>query len=352
MPASAVSQSPGRLAAFSAAPVQDRPFDADLRWPDPVWQQARDAWMGGASLRDLFGETTFDLEDSVGTGHRNRRDDVFRLQALLHREGDLDAAATAGPTGYWGNRDEAALRRFQQTNGLAADGWAAPDGETIRTLRGFYNPEMPQRAGQDAPTRGTTPPPVGAPVLTRRTDREKSILDDTPAHFAIADSPALTGAAPLWRKPEYGRSMVEHYAPLIETEARRQGVDPDLVKAIMYFENADGHKYGLDVLADYAGLSRSQRPMSIRSDIWQGLGLPPETARDPALNIAASVRLIRRITDRLEQPTPERIGTLWNSLSQDRVSDRGARIGRIFRERLWEKGPKLPDIDLSNEWYR
>lgn len=329
----------------------DPAFDADLRWPDPAWQEARDAWMAGASLRDLFGETTFDLQDSVGNGRSNRRSDVFRLQTLLHREGDLDAATTGGPTGYWGGRDDTALRRFQKTNGLTMDGWVTPDGETLRALRGFYLPEASATSLQlvqaDPPAPAASPP-----LLTSRAEREKAILDDSPGRFAITDSPELTGAAPLWRKPEYGRSMVERYGPLIDQEAGKQGVDPDLVRAIMYFENADGHKYGFDVLADYTGLSRSQRPMSIRSDIWQGLGLPPGHARDPAVNIAASVRLIRRITDRLERPTPEKIGTLWNSLSQDRVSDRGARIGRVFRERLWEKGPRLPDIDLSNGWYR
>lgn len=348
VPQSASPQQPLDRGPF---PPADPSFDADLRWPDPAWQEARDAWMAGASLRDLFGTTTFDLQDSVGSGRRNQRGDVFRLQALLHREGDLDAAATGGPTGYWGGRDDAALRRFQKTNGLTTDGWAAPDGETLRALRGFY---LPETAGSGLHLVQTDPPAPATrpPLLSSRAEREKSILDDTPGRFVIADSPELAGAAPLWRKPEYGRSMVERYAPLIDQQAREQGVDPDLVKAIMYFENADGHKYGLDILADYTGLSRSQRPMSIRSDIWQGLGLPPENARDPALNIATSVRLIRRITDRLEQPTPEKIGTLWNSLAQDRVSDRGARIGRVFRERLWEKGPKLPDIDLSNGWYR
>jgi len=122
-----------RLFGQAALPAE-RPLPADEAW-------MRDAWMGGASLRMLFGETVFDLQDAVGTGCANRRGDVFRLQALLHREGDLDAAITGGPTGDWSARDDDALRSFQKTNGLRVDGRAGPGGETMRRLRGFYLPE-------------------------------------------------------------------------------------------------------------------------------------------------------------------------------------------------------------------
>ena len=113
-----------------------------LRQPaaDPL-ARLRAAWQRGASLRELFGETVFVLRDSVGAGGANHAADVVRLQALLHREGDLDGFATGGPTGLWDARCDAALRRFQAANGLAADGIARPGGATLRALRGFYLPE-------------------------------------------------------------------------------------------------------------------------------------------------------------------------------------------------------------------
>lgn len=107
------------------------------RLADPVADTAS-AWMNGASLRRLFGDSIFELVEDVGFGCLNRRDDVFRLQALLHREGDLDLFASGGPTGYWSGREDAALRAFQARHGLAADGCAAPDGETLRQLRRLY----------------------------------------------------------------------------------------------------------------------------------------------------------------------------------------------------------------------
>ncbi|MBF0166542.1 MAG: hypothetical protein HQL45_02835 [Alphaproteobacteria bacterium] len=117
---------------------------------------------------------------------------------------------------------------------------------------------------------------------------------------------------------------------------KKQGVDPDLVKSIMYMENADGHKYGLNDLADKIGVSKSVMPMNIRPDIWGDLGLTREQAEKPEENIRASVELIKRIQARVDDPTPEKIGTLWNNISREKVNDIGARVGAIYRGRVWE----------------
>src|SRR5512132_4045678 len=97
-----------------------------------------------------------------------------------------------------------------------------------------------------------------------------------------------------------------------------------------------------DFLADTIGMSRSQRPMSIRSDIWGRLGVSRHSS--PHENIRASVTLIKRITDRIDDPTPEKVGTLWNSISQEKVTIKGARIGRIYLWRL--------SISCRRRWLR
>ena len=114
---------------------------------DPAWESARGAWMEGAPLGALFGDRVFDLNDTVGTNQANQRGDVFRLQALMHREGALDALATGGPTGYWSSSNEAALRDLQKQNSLTVDGWAGPGGETISFLRDLYRPPQGIQAG-------------------------------------------------------------------------------------------------------------------------------------------------------------------------------------------------------------
>ncbi|WP_300295317.1 hypothetical protein [Ferrovibrio sp.] len=96
--------------------------------------------MGGASLERLFGDRLFDLNDSVGANRANQRGDVFKVQSLLHREGHLDAEATGGPTGYWGIRDDTAMKGLQKEGSLTVDGWAGPDGETMGYFRDLYRP--------------------------------------------------------------------------------------------------------------------------------------------------------------------------------------------------------------------
>ncbi|MFN4276780.1 MAG: peptidoglycan-binding protein [Ferrovibrio sp.] len=364
---------PDPLGRLDMGSYVEKPADI----PDPGWDAARGDWMDGAPLGRIFGDRLFELQSGVGAGQANRRGDVFKLQALLHREGVLDAAATEGPTGYWGGRDDYALRKFQKDNGLAIDGYALPDGETIETIKGFYTPPaslrirtMEKRGGYPEPQlrpiglgsdrpmkptllssdRGTQQEaqadtglradvPAGTrqdvPLVNIRADREKAIIDDTPARFGIADNPDADGTAPIWRQPWRGHEAIDTYGKLIEREAERQKVDPDLIKAILYYENADGHKGGFDALADMVGLSRSQRPMSIRADVWHSLGLPKDKATDPETNIRASVTLVKRIIERLDDPSPEKIGTLWNSLAQEKVSKRGARIGRLYRDKPW-----------------
>jgi len=107
---------------------------------NPDWEAARGAWMDGAPLGALFGDRIFDLNDTVGANRANQRGDVFRLQALMHREGASNATATGGPTGYWGGSDDLALRDFQKQNGLTVDGWAGPGGETMTQLQELYRP--------------------------------------------------------------------------------------------------------------------------------------------------------------------------------------------------------------------
>lgn len=110
-------------------PGFDLPSRDDLDClPDPAA-----AFLAGA----LSGDDLFDLQAGVGPGQTNRHADVCKLQGLLHLEGYLDTAATNGPTGVWGARDDYALRKFQRENGLAIDGVVRPGGETLEAIRGF-----------------------------------------------------------------------------------------------------------------------------------------------------------------------------------------------------------------------
>lgn len=179
----------------------------------------------------------------------------------------------------------------------------------------------------------TTPAARKPPCIRTIGSRTASILGNKPARFPCAPNPGVSGRAPLWRSHRLGVEAITKYGKMADLEAQKQGADPIMVKAILYYENADGHKCGLDETLDTWGLSRSQKPMSLRSDIWGGLGVTRYSS--PRKQIRAAVTLIKRITERLDNPTPERIGTLWNSLSATKVTERGARIGSVYEDEPW-----------------
>ena len=56
------------------------------------------------------------------------------MESLLGETGHLDLDETAGPTGSWDARTDAAARSFQRDQGLAIDGLLAPAGPTIGRL--------------------------------------------------------------------------------------------------------------------------------------------------------------------------------------------------------------------------
>lgn len=129
--------------------------------------------------------------------------------------------------------------------------------------------------------------------------------------------------------------MVLQHNATIEQEAKDQGVDPNLVKAIMHVENAYGRSYGWP--SEAAGLSDTILPMNVGATTWRGLGFERQELDDPTQNIKNGVRIIRGIADRLEDPSVENIATLYNNTSAERVTDYGARVRDAYKTREWTK---------------
>lgn len=171
------------------------------------------------------------------------------------------------------------------------------------------------------------------PLLFRWQDREASILANSPGRIVVKENPERSGQAPLHAFHAAGQAPVELFYPIIRREAARLGVDANLVRAIMYVENAQG-QYG----KPFEGIgAKSILPMNIRYDKWAGLGFSERDFFDATMNIRAGVTLIRRILDRLDEPTVSKVATLYNSLPKDSVSDFGARVAEVYRTRAWER---------------
>ena len=58
---------------------------------------------------------------------------------------------------------------------------------------------------------------------------------------------------------------------------------------------------------------------------------------NPEVNIDTSTLLLKRIRDRIEKPTPEKIGSIWNYSGKEKTSEFGEYIGQLYHEKPWAK---------------
>ena len=179
------------------------------------------------------------------------------------------------------------------------------------------------------------------PIVNMEKARQFAIQEGIRAKFEIERATTKhDGGRPWYRLDYLGKSAVRKYNPIIDREARRQGVDPDLVRAIMFIEHADGHFGGGNVLAERFGVADSLLPMNIDPKIWAGVGgVHEEEFEVPEMNIRAGVALIREIRDRIADPNPNaaQIGSIYVFAGRESIDSYGARVGRAFRERAWER---------------
>ena len=136
----------------------------------------------------------------------------------------------------------------------------------------------------------------------------------------------------------YGKSAVNENDRRILRYSDKHNIDPDLVRAVMFAENARGHKGIFNWAGDVSGLSKSIEPMNIQKNRWSSLvDKKPEDMYDPDVNVEAGTLLLSRLRDRIEKPTPEKIGTLWNSLKEKETTIFGTYIDKVYREKPWKK---------------
>lgn len=184
------------------------------------------------------------------------------------------------------------------------------------------------------------------PVIDFERSRIANILANDPAVFSFKHNPEADSSSPWWEIHELGFKAVQTHNRIITEMADKHEIDPDLIRAIMYMENARGHKFGIDRLAESVSLSDTIMPMNINPAIWGPLlDRPARGLKSPRDNIEAAVILLKRIQQRITDPTIEAIASVWNFVGREKTNDIGAYVGRVYIERPWEKEPGfgLPD---------
>jgi len=228
--------------------------------------------------------SVFRLGDGVGADQPNRGADVRNTKRALAWAGYYPQERAQDPEPSVDDALGFGLLGFQHDFGLTADSYLRPGGETERKLNRLIAPLIAQSGVRASPVADATgrksPPP---PVVNKEADRIRSILDDTPARFEFRPIPKADGSPTFWERPELGRQAVEKFGAIIDKMSAKHGVDPDMLRAIMWFENARGHWLGGNDLKDWLGTSGSVMPMNIKPELWGGpsSAMMPDASRIP-----------------------------------------------------------------------
>lgn len=258
------------------------------------------------------------LSKSVGNNRDNMTDDVLRVKSKLSENGMFDFFKEPEPHGYITREMDQGIKEFQKAKGLKVDGFLLPNGETERALFSETNNRIPI--------------PKQKPMVSIR-DRKNAILDERikKADFDMADNREANSAAP-WHTLS-GYSEVRGNKDTIETVSKTAGINPDFVKAIVHLETTQGY---YDRLISLVGENKSVRPMNIQSEYWKDLGYSRSDLEKSDKNIEAGVELIKRIVRRMPDASVAKVATIYNNLGARKVSDYGARIEKLMKDRPWE----------------
>lgn len=259
-----------------------------------------------------FQDDFFTLGAAVGPDQPNRREDVIRVETILGNTGHHDLSRTDGPVGYWGQRQEQAVKDWQSQNGLKVDGLLKPGGPTITSLKqaagsllGGFTPPSPDEVDQHQSQRmqgepgilNTRPARLSFPKPAQPLD-----LDEQSQAFNADSARALT------------RSSVNGDIPRIYGDFAKQA-GPDAHATLMDLAEQVNTQVGRDrtdqvmhgivsrlppdqAKALLGGTMPAARPLGVRS-----ADLPDDSAV-PLFRAAEPVRLAQAETGAMSDAAP------------------------------------------------
>ena len=173
--------------------------------------------------------------------------------------------------------------------------------------------------------------------------RRNSIINETGVMFEIANNPNARASmtSDIW--VDGARTSVNDFDAEIIAAAKAQDVDPNLIRGIIHLESTrdPGAIIGFD--------GRTIQPMNIHAALWEGLEvtLPDgtrtvvnrDTLANPIVYINAGALILRRLRERISNPTIASIGTLYNQMSATSVNNYGMTLEQIYIDQPWRRNP-------------
>jgi len=156
------------------------------------------------------------------------------------------------------------------------------------------------------------------------------ILTGAGCNLRVAPNLLADGSVPIY---ELRHSPITGYSSMIDAAATRAGVDPDLLRAVLYVETTHGY---YDAPLDVIGINKSIRPSNINVDFWGDAFGTRSQLHGLQANIQAGANLLGLIQFNVAQGSSiDEIATLYNNVNAVQVSNYGARVSQVYYSRLW-----------------
>jgi hypothetical protein len=255
------------------------------------------------------------LSNSVGNNLSNHEQDVQNVKRELFKRGYFTKSVE---NGIIDGEVTKAIKDFQKDKKLKVDGLMNPNGETEQAIHSDLRYDLNDRARRNQ-------------ILNNAHDF-KFEVKPSEAHNGTFDF-VESSFKRVFEKPE--KSQVQRYGHIIDEHSQRMGVDSDIVKSIMHIENVRGY---YDKKMAELDKDESIQPMNIRPSLWGKLNnFERHDFRIPYKNIEAGTTLIKEISDRVPDKDIAKIGTLYQNLGAESVSQYGQRVKEIYDEKPWNK---------------
>jgi len=167
------------------------------------------------------------------------------------------------------------------------------------------------------------------PTLNKQSQRKQAIINNDKAVFVVADNMGADASEVFFEL--CSAHTVKQFSSIIRIEAYKHDVDTNLIKAIMFMETSHGWYDKINPWRE------TILPMNVHYKFWENLGVTKEKLLKPEFNIHIGALILKRIQDRIKDPKIAKIASIYNFTGSEVISDYGARVAMIYREKAWEK---------------
>ena len=302
---------------------------------------------GTSNIKQNIENVTNRLNNSINNGQVTTNSDyTVNTESLIGKPSSY--FQNNNSTGGWGNNNTSGWNNntvgfggntsngFNQNTNFSAN----PNYGTAPTLQNqtptpwSYNEPQTTPTPWNNPSAQVTPSPWVDNSLTKN-QRILALRYGKPLNLYMGNAWNANYEWPWYTMNWLGKYYVDKHNNDIEKYAIQNNIDPDLVRAVMYNEGATGHKGIFNYLGDLIGKSGSQMPMNIQGKTWGDFDGKHYDTYIPQQNIELGTKVLKQMQNSLNEPTPDRVGTLWNETGANNINDVGARVKTAYDTKPW-----------------